>query len=292
MDPCDFPWYKAFSGQCAIVGSLAGAIAAAVLTGAPLTFLGAAWAGVGAIVGALIAYCACRMSARRLPKIMPGETTVPGIVTDVGRAFTVFPFGDGDYLFNIKCVRRSFLDTKNDGGPACVRTKSDGTEYLHCEITSNVTQYGCAGAITGAAIAAPAGIALGTAAGVATAAACLALGIFAPLCLIAALIVALLVSGAVTGAGALAGGAIGSAAGLAADEAENQVGQAGADVLRPGDAVVFSGDWVTDADHNWNEIHDIIQAMIIDRDIKDCPTAGKLIGAIATGLRTHPDTPA
>lgn len=281
--------------MCAGIGSLAGAIAAAVLSGAA-AIPAFAFAGVGAILGALIAYCACRMSAGRLPKINPpgnpetGQTSVIGIVNDIGRSFALFPFGDGDYLFNIRCVPRGFLTPQASGDAACIRTKDliNGPEYLHCEITSNVTLYGCAGAVTGAAAAAPAGVALGTGAGLAVAAGCLALGIFAPLCFLAAILVALIVSSLVTGGGALAGAAIGSAAGLAADELADQVGEAGADVVECGDAVVFTGDWVTDADHGWNEIHDIRAAMIIDRGFELCERVGKVAGAVGTGMMAPP----
>jgi len=290
------PWYRAFSAVCAGIGTLAGAIAGAALAGLPLSLGAAAFAGPGAILGALIAYCACRMSAGRLPRILPagnpasGLTTTPGIVIDIGRAFPIFPFGDGDYLFNIKCIQRPLIGTQADGSPACIRTKDlvDGPEYLHCEITSNVTLYGCAGAIAGAAAAAAVGVATGIAAGTAVAAACLATGIFAPLCILAALLIALLVSGGITAAGALAGGAIGSGAGLAADEFEDQIGEAGADELHCGDAVIFTGEWVTDADHGWNEFHDLTDAMIIDREFDDCKRAIKLIGAVAAGLKRHP----
>lgn len=293
-ETCGLPWYRAFSAICAGIGSLAGIIAGIALGG--LSPAGMAFAGPGAIIGALIAYCACRMSAGRLPRILPagnpdtGLTTTPGIVIDIGRALPIFPFGDGDYLFNIKCVPRSLMTTQADGSPACVRNKDlvEGPEYLHCEITSNVTLYGCAGAIAGAAAAAPAGVAAGTAAGVAVAAACAATSIFAPLCLIAAIIVALLVSAAVTGAGAAAGGAIGSAAGLAADEFEDQVGEAGADELHCGDAVIFTGEWVTDTDHGWNEFHDVTDVMIIDSEFDDCDRMLKLTSAIAAGLKRHP----
>ena len=295
-ETCGLPWYRAFSALCAGVGTLAGAIAGAALAGLSLGLGAAALAGPGAVIGALIAYCACRMSAGRLPKILPpgdaasGLTTTPGIVIDIGRAFPIFPFGDGDYLFNIKCVPRRLLSTQADGSAACVRTKdiADGPEYLHCEITSNVTLYGCAGAIAGAAAAAPVGVAAGTAAGAAVAAACIAAGILAPLCLLAALLIALLVSGGITGAGALAGGAIGSGLGLAADDFEDQVGGAGADELHCGDAVIFTGEWVTDADHGWNEFHDLTDAMIVDREFDDCDRAIKMIGAVAAGLKKHP----
>ena len=295
-ETCDLPWYQAFSALCAGVGTLAGIIAGAALGGLSLTVATAALAGSGAVIGALVAYCACRMSPQRLAKINPpsdprtGLTSAAGIIIDIGRSFPIFPWGDGDYLFNIKCVNPGLLSTQADGTPACIRTKdvAQGPQYLHCEITSNVTLYGCAGAIAGAAAAAPVGVGLGIAAGAAVAAACLATGIFAPLCLLAALLIALLVSSAVTGAGALAGGAIGSAAGLAADEVNDQVGQADADVIECGDAVVFSGDWVTDRDHGWNEVHDLKRAMIIDRDFQDCDRLLKTAAAVGTGLMVAP----
>lgn len=294
-ETCGLPWYRAFSALCAGIGSLAGAIAAAVLSGAG-AIPAAAFAGVGALLGALIAYCACRMSSGRLPKIIPqgdpltGQTSVVGIINDIGRSFALFPFGDGDYLFNIRCVPRGVLTPQANGDAACIRTKDviNGPEYLHCEITSNVTLYGCAGAIAGAAAAAPAGVALGTGAGLAVAGGCLALGIFAPLCLLVAILVALIVSSLVTGAGALAGAAIGSAAGLAADELADQVGEAGADVVECGDAVVFTGDLVTDTDHGWNEIHDIKAAMIIDRGFDNCDRVGRVGGAVGTGMMVPP----
>jgi hypothetical protein len=295
-ETCDLPWYRAFSALCAGVGSLAGMIAGAALGGLSVTVVSAALAGAGAVIGALVAYCACKLSPQRLAKISPagdpqtGLTTATGIIIDIGRSFPIFPWGDGDYLFNIQCVNPGLINTQFDGSAACIRTKDvvQGPRYLHCEITSNVTLYGCAGAIAGAAAAAPIGVGLGIAAGAAVAAACLATGIFAPLCLAAALLIALLVSSAVTGGGALGGGAIGSAAGLAADEVNDQVGQADADVIECGDAVVFSGDWVTDRDHGWNEIHDLKRAMIIGRDFRDCDRLLKMAAAVGTGLMVAP----
>src|SRR6185503_3671527 len=164
-ETCALPWYQAFSALCAGIGTLAGAIAGAALAGLSLTLEAGAFAGAGAVIGALIAYCACRMSAGRLARISPpgdpttGLTGVVGIIIDIGRSFPIFPFGDGDYLFNIKCVNPGFLDTQADGSAACVRTKDvvAGPQFLHCEITSNVTLYGCAGAIAGAAAAAAVG---------------------------------------------------------------------------------------------------------------------------------------
>ncbi len=289
-ETCGLEWFESFSARCAGVGTLAGLIAGAALGAIAGPFLAAALAGSLGVIGALIAFCACRLSAARLPRITPTDLTVVGIVIDIGRSLPLFPFGDGDYLFNIECVDRRLLATGADGSGACVRTKAGGPEYLHCEITSNVTAFGCAGAIAGAAVGAAVGTVAGAGAGLAVAALCLALGIFAPLCILAAILVALFVSAASTGAGALAGGALGSAAGLAADEIEDQVGDADADVVTCGDTVVFSGDFVTDADHNWNEIHDLKSAMVIDRELSGCDEAIKLSSAVGAGLAVHPRT--
>lgn len=287
-ETCGLEWFEAFSAQCAGVGSLAGLIAGAALGAITSAVLAAAFAGSLAVIGAIIGFCACRLSPNRLPRITPGDVSIVGIVNDVGRSLPLFPFGDGDFLFNIRCVDRRLLATNSDGAAACIRTKAGGPEYLHCEITSNVTAFGCAGAIAGASAGAAVGVVAGTAAGAAVAAACLATGIFAPLCILAAIIIALIIGAAATGAGGLAGGAVGSAAGVAADEIENQVGDADADVVTCGDIVVFSGDFVTDADHNWNEIHELKSAMVIDQEITNCDEALELAAAIGAGLMIHP----
>ena len=282
MTDCPLPWYKSFSGQCALAGGGAGGIIAMILSGG-FTWAAAGAFGPGVLLGTLIAYCACRMSAGRLPKISPTDTSFPGIVDSISRSLPLFPFGDGDFLFNLVCIPTQAVTPNNNGAQGCIREQGDGTPFLHCEITSNVTLYGCAGAIAGLAATIPIAVGTGAAAGAAAAAACLALGIFAPLCILAAIIVALIVSSAIAGAGGLAGGAIGSAAGAAADEIENQVGDAGADSLAEGDVVVFTGDHVTDADHGWNEIHDIKGVDMIGREL-DCDRALKRTGAVAMGL--------
>ena len=130
---------------------------------------------------------------------------------------------------------------------------------------------------------------LGAAAGAAVAVACLWAGVFPPLlCTLAALVVAFIVSIVITALGVLAGGALGSAVGLAADEYEDRVGDAGADVLECGDGVILSGDWVTDTDHGWNELHDVTGAMIIGRNLQNCGQLNQLLGAVDANLPPPP----
>ena len=268
------------------MGTLAGILAGAALYAVTSATLAAAMAGGLAVLGAIAGFCNCRMSRDRLPLKADGDTSVLGVVIDVGRSGTYFPFGDGDFLFNIKCVRPEHVVQDAD----CVRHKASGVEYLHCEITSNVTLYGCAGAYAGAIAGMAVGVPTGAAAGAAVAAGCIATGIFAPLCIIAAIIVAAIISAAISGAGALGGAAIGSELGVAADEDENVLGDPGADVVKEGDLVVFSGDWVSDADHGWNEIHDIERAMVLANNIQLCDQAWKTAAAAGLGLKKHAKT--
>ena len=113
------------------------------------------------------------------------------------------------------------------------------------------------------------------------AAACLASGIFAPLCIIVALIVALVISSAVTAAAALAAGQIGAALGALADEIEGQ-GEKGESV-QENSCITFSGAWITDEDHGWNEIHDIERVIVHGRG-KDLEECLKVASAESTGL--------
>ncbi len=291
-ETCELPWYQSFSAGCALAGGVSIGAAAAAFGGGlsnPAT-----WALLGSwgLAGAVIGYCSCRL-AGRLRKVLvsppfdakSGQTTVCGELIAIGRSDPLKPFGDGDWLYNVATRDRTVLEVAFDGSTACVRTEAP-PDFLHCEITSAIGTAGCIGQMVGAVVGAVAGSAAGVAVGVAIAAGCAAAGIFWLLCVIVAAIVALIVAAVITAVATEIGEYVGKAIGAAIDAAGDPTDII-PDVAEVGSCVCLTGDWVTDRDHGWNEIHDIRSAMILDSGGRIC---GGVIGAAATGL-TVPERP-
>ena len=103
------------------------------------------------------------------------------------------------------------------------------------------------------------GAVVGTAVGIAAAAACIAAGIFALLCLLLAFLLAALITAIIAEVGEYIGKAIGAAV-----DAANNPPEIIPNTAEKGKCVIFSGNWVTDRDHGWNELHDIKGAVVID----------------------------
>ncbi len=258
-------WYEAHTIRWGMMGLTLG-LAAGLL-------LGAAGAGGGMVFGFLLGMCLSRSFGRLKRHSYMPEVYVTGIVDEQWRNLGAYVpplallskwFGigamefferDGDWLFNLIILdeQKSYLLTEaHDGEQAYVRHRADCTPFLHCEISSNEGPFGCYGSVIGAAIGAGISAALlGP-----LAASCGGWGPFAWVCLLLVAFLALLL----TYACSAVGGAIGSVLGAAADAIEGQ-GQIG-ESLQKGDCVTFCGEWVTDMDHGWNELHDLLTIQI------------------------------
>jgi hypothetical protein len=150
---------------------------------------------------------------------------------------------------------------------------------LHVEISSQIGNFGAVGAAVGAVGGAIAGMLIAAAIcaglGIAT------LGIAIAVC---ALIIALgaLLGG---GAGGLAGGAIGGGIGWIADQFSdfNELGES----VEEGCQMFLTGRWVTDINHQHNEIHDLERAVLVDCGVTGSSSSGlEIAGAVGTGR--HP----
>lgn len=259
------PWYESYSFLCGLAGAISIGAAAGLAWGWPA---GAA----GLVAGFIIGYCSCRISGRLKKHKDQPQVCITGLVLATGQSTPVFP-EDGDRTINIGLMSNDLWVAIDgaDGKPACVRETEDGKPYLHCEISSHIGIYGCLGAMIGGVAGAVAGAIV---AGLIIAACGLSL-----LCLLLAILVALLLAAV----GAELGGLLGSAAGAAADAIDGTFDPM--EGIGVGDCVTICGDWVTDADHGWNEIHDIksIQkhAHLGSGDLESCYYAA---GGRNTGL--------
>ncbi|MHA1598740.1 MAG: hypothetical protein ACTSV1_08470 [Alphaproteobacteria bacterium] len=284
-EQCEIPWYEAWSVVTGFAGATTGGLIGGFWPGAAAAAPSlAAFIAAGASAGFIIAYCSSRIAQAFLKSHDRTPTvTAVGMVIDVGRSPMIFPF-DGDWLLNLKILGGNafeLMNERHDGAQACVRFKPDGTRYLHCEITSNIGIYGCIGAMAGAVAGGIAGAVGGAAAGAIIAAACLATGIFWLLCVIVAVLAAVIIAAVITAVVAWAGGAVGSGAGAIADEIEGQGDKA--DGVAENTCVTFTGRWVTDMDHGWNEIHDIEAIDIHDTAGQDGACL-KMAAALGAGM--------
>lgn len=268
--------------------------AAGIVGGGPLAIalLAIAVAAVGgAIVGFFVGF-AVNWFDRLFPH-EPSEITMSGCIVCAGKNTGFPPWHDNDWTFNLGPVHSLLAplgvgvtvdEVRNrdapGGGPAFPAKDPDlGVPILHCEISSHIGDYaaigGAVGSVAGAIGGAIAGAAVCAALGLAT------FGLGAALCL---LVVALGIAlGAA--AGGLAGDAIGAGIGWIADEMSDfdERGEA----IRQGCVMILTGRWVTDSSHQWNEIHDIESAQLVD-----CPGCGVGTGTrpltAAVGIGRHP----
>jgi hypothetical protein len=253
------PWYKAWTFVAAASGM--GTFGAAGLVG-----WGAGGVGAGLVFGFLLGMCLSRSFGRLRSHAYEPEVCVTGMVDEQWKNDGLFvpPLAlwgklgigamkyferDGDWLFNLIILdNQSHVITEAyDGSQAQVRRKADCTPYLHCEISSNEGPLGCYGSVVGAAV----GAAVSLAFIAPLAASCAAWGPFFWVCLLLVAVLALLV----TYLGSVIGGLIGAGAGKLADEIEGQ-GKLSKGVKK-GDCVTFCGEWITDMDHGWNELHEL-----------------------------------
>lgn len=283
----------------AILGGIAGYLSAAgIAVAGPAALLALVVIALAALGGAGVGFFvgfAVNWFDRLFPQ-EPATITMGGCILCAGQN-TGWPlFSDGDWTFNLGGRSLALLAPSGagldvaeirdrdapGGGPAFpVRDPGSGQDALHCEISSHIGDFaavgGAAGSIAGAIGGALAGAAICVALGLAT------FGIGALVCLI---IVALAIA---IGAwvGGYAGAAIGAGLGWIADELDDfdERGEA----ITKGCLMSLTGRWVTDSSHQWNEIHDIESAQLIE--CNDChePTAtgsGPLIAAV--GIGRHP----
>ncbi len=226
----------------------------------------------------------------------PPNITMSGCVLCAGKNTGFPPWNDNDWTFNLGGSTLNLLapteggltvdEIRNrdapGGGPAFpVKDPLTGQSALHCEISSHIGDYaavgGAVGSVAGAVAGAVIGAAICVAAGLAT------FGIGALVCLF---IVALLIAvGAI--AGGFAGDAIGAGIGWIADELSDfdERGEA----ISRGCLMILNGRWVTDSSHQWNEIHDIESAQLVD--CNDChgPAGEKSAPLVAAvGIARHP----
>lgn len=261
------------------------------LLGLAVTALAAA---SGAVLGFWIGY-AVNWFDRLFPH-SPSTITMAGCVLCAGKNTGFPPWNDNDWTFNLGGPNLALLFPTTaglsvevvrnrdapDGGPAFpAADPASGQPALHCEISSNIADYAAVGGAVG-------GVAGAVAGGIAGAAICVAVGLatFGIGGLICAVIVAALILGGAI-VGGFAGDAIGAGIGWIADELDD-FDERGEAVSR-GCLMNFTGRWVTDSSHQWNEIHDIESAQLVE--CNDCheatgTTSGPLIAAV--GLGRHP----
>lgn len=268
------------------------------VTGGVAGFLALAVVALGALAGAVIGFWvgfAVNWFDRLFPHD-PSAITMSGCVLCAGKNTGFPPWNDNDWTFNLGGPSLILLapvetglnttEVRNrdapGGGPAFpVLDPSTRQQALHCEISSHIGDYaavgGAVGSIAGAVVGALAGAAICAAVGLAT------LGIGALVC--AVIVAAAIVIGAIVGG--VAGDAIGAGVGWIADELSDfdERGEA----ISRGCLMILSGTWVTDSSHQWNEIHDIESAQLVECNDCDGPTgtnSGPLIAAV--GIGRHP----
>lgn len=251
--------YLHIAGLAGIVG--AGPIAVALLAIA-VTAVG------GGIVGFFVGF-AVNWFDRLFPH-SPSNITMSGCVVCAGKNTGFPPWHDNDWTFNLGPDHAVLApagagltvdEIRNrdapDGGPAFpIKDPNVGVPILHCEISSHIGDYAAVGGAIGSVAGAIGGAIAGAAACVALA--LVTFGIGGALC---ALIIAIAIAlGAA--AGGFAGDAIGAGIGWIADELSDfdERGEA----IHRGCAMIFTGRWVTDSSHQWNEIHDIESAQLIE----------------------------
>jgi hypothetical protein len=278
----------AFLEAAAIAGLAGGAfaiVAAAILVAA----LG------GAVVGFFVGFAVNWFD--RLFVQTPSPITLTGCVLCAGKNTGIPPFHDNDWTFNLGGTSFALLApveagldineirTRDapGGGPAfTVVDTGTGQPALHCEIGSHIGDYSAVGGAVGSVVGSLAGAAIGAA--ICVALGLLTFGIGAALCLL--IVAAMILAGAIVGG--VAGTAIGGVAGYIADQLDDFDEQG--EAITPGCLMNFTGRWITDSSHQYNEIHDIASAQLIEcNDCVDDATGTSSSGLIAAvGIGRHP----
>lgn len=281
--------------------NIAGAAPAVVSGGAATIAVIAVVVGLlaGAVVGGFIGYAVEWF--RRLKVQSPENITISALVRCAGVNSGIPPFADGDWTYNVgeawavvdpvePPLTMEEVRTRaapDSGLSRAFRTTDPGSDdpsrpVFHVEISSQIGNYGAVGAAVGSVAGAIGGMILGAvicaALGLAT------LGIGFAVC---ALIVAL---GALLGGGlgGLAGAAIGGGLGWIADQLSDfdKLGKS----VQQGCQMFLTGRWVTDINHQHNEIHDLKSAVVIDCAMTGEGASG-LEAAGAVGVGRHPSGP-
>lgn len=289
-------------GGGAILGGLVAYLNAAEIagfaSGGAIGLLGLAVLVLGAAAGAVIGFWV-GFAVNWFDRLFthdPSTISMSGCVLCAGKNTGFPPWNDNDWTFNLGGPSLTLLspgvaglDTNEvrnrdapEGGPAFpVLDPGTGQQALHCEISSHIGDY----AAVGGAIGAVAGAVGGAIAGAAICAA-LALFTFGIGGLVCAIIVAAaILIGAI--AGGFAGDAVGAGVGWIADELDDFDDRG--EAISRGCIMVLTGRWVTDSSHQWNEIHDIAGAQLIECNDCDGP-AGEASGPLvaAVGIGRHP----
>ena len=261
------------------------------LLGLAVIVLGAA---AGAVMGFWIGFAVNWFD--RLFVHTPSTISMSGCVLCAGKNTGFPPWNDNDWTFNLGGPLLTLLfpataglDTDEirnrdapGGGPAFpVLDPNTGQQALHCEISSHIGDYaavgGAVGSVAGAVAGAIAGAAICAALAIAT------FGIGGLIC--AVIVAAAILIGAI--AGGFLGDAIGAGIGWIADQLDDfdERGEA----ISRGCIMVLTGRWVTDSSHQWNEIHDIESAQLIECNDCDGPAglrSDPLVAAV--GIGRHP----
>lgn len=275
--------------EAAMITGLAGgafAIVAAAIVVAALA---------GAVVGFFVGFAVNWFD--RLHEHTPSTITLAGCILCAGKNTGIPPFHDNDWTFNIGGTSFALLSpieagldlnqirTRDapGGGPAfTVVDAGSGLPALHCEIGSRIGDYAAVGGAAGSVAGALAGAAIGAV--ICVALGLLTFGIGAALCLL--IVAAMILAGAVIGG--IAGTAIGGAIGWIADQLRDfdERGEA----ITEGCIMNFTGRWITDSSHQYNEIHDIASAQLIEcNNCSADPTGRESSGLIAAvGIGRHP----
>lgn len=266
--------------------------------------IGAA-AVAGAVVAGFIGYAVDWF--RRLKVQDPETITVSGKILCAGKNTGIPPFADGDWTFNVGGYdlvepNESGLDmneirTRPAPGsglsqayptydpnfdPTIDPSFGNQPEVLHVEISSQIGNFGAVGSAVGTTAGALGGLAAGAAVCAALGIATLGLG-FALCALIVAVAAAV---GAI--AGAFVGSTIGAGIGAVADWVSDfdRRGKA----VQPGCLMTLTGRWVTDMNHQHNEIHDLESAVVTECWPDDIRRYGPKLTA-AVGVGRHPSGP-
>jgi hypothetical protein len=278
--------------------NIAGASLAGFSGGAALVALAAIAVAIvaGAIVGGFVGYAVEWF--KRLKVQSPSTITISALIECAGRnTGGIPPFADGDWTFNaaeqwaVTAPAGSGLTmdevrtraAPGSGLPQAYKTIDPddpaNPQVFHVEISSQIGNFGAVGSAVGSVAGAIAGAIAGAALCAAVAAFTFGLGI--ALC---ALFIAL---GAMVGAavGGLLGAAIGAGIGWIADQFGdfNKLGES----VERGCQMFLTGRWVTDINHQHNEIHDLAAAVLIECGVTGSSSSGlEIAGAVGTGR--HP----
>lgn len=230
----------------------------------------------------------------RLKEQNPRTITISGLIECKRRnlggvdPFDPSLFGDGDWNFNVNADFRVLmpeipgLDAEevrtraapDSGQPQSYRAYQvndpNQTQVLHTEISSNIGDY----AAVGGAVGSIAGVIVGA----------ILCGVLGLLTLGAGLLLCGLFMALGAWLGGQLGGLIGSGLGEIADELSDFDKRG--EVVEEGACMLLTGRWVTDKWHQWNEIHDIESAQIIECGV-DSGTDGRILMA-AVGIGRHP----